>query len=323
MPLALFEGFIIVEGLLRRMEAHGTTVTVASAEDRERGIRLSLGAYDPSLFCGAHVLIKANYNSADPFPARTHIQTLRTLFVWLREVGAGSMTLAERSGMGETRRVLERCGVIAAAHEDGASVLVLDEAGRDDWTLVRGEDLSWSKGFYIARVARESERVIQTCCLKTHRFGGHFTMSLKNSVGLVAKRVPGSSHDYMQELHSSAAQRRMIAEINRYYPVDLIVMDATDAFATGGPESGSLVHPGIIITGTDRVAVDAVGIAVLRIFGSTPEVREGEIFSLEQIARAAEIGVGVRSASAITVRPLDGTSTEIAVKIQKILKKEG
>jgi len=34
----------------------------------------------------------------------------------------------------------------------------------------------------------EAEKVVQTCCLKTHRFGGHFTLSLKNSVGLVAKK---------------------------------------------------------------------------------------------------------------------------------------
>ncbi|MDT8357739.1 MAG: DUF362 domain-containing protein [Methanomicrobiaceae archaeon] len=300
-----------------------TTVTVVSAEDRKRGIRESLGAHDPSPYRGARVLLKANFNSADPFPARTHIETVRSLFRWLQEAGAANVTLAERSGMGATRRVLERCGVFTTAEEYGASLLVLDEMESDGWIHSEDDDLSWSRGFFIARIAQESERVVQTCCLKTHRFGGDFTMSLKNSVGLVAKRVPGSSHDYMQELHSSPDQRRMIAEINRYYPVDLIVLDATDAFASGGPEAGSLIHPGIIITGTDRVAVDAVGIAVLRIFGSTPEVTEGGIFSLEQIARAAELGIGVGDAAEITVRPLDQGSTEITGKIQALLEEEG
>jgi len=57
------------------------------------------------------------------------------------------------------------------------------------------------------------DTLVQTCCLKTHRFGGHFTLSLKNSVGLAAKRVPEDSYNYMSELHGSPHQRRMIAEI--------------------------------------------------------------------------------------------------------------
>ena len=70
-----------------------------------------------------------------------------------------------------------------------------------------------------------ADGVVQTCCLKTHRYGGHFTMSLKNTVGLVAKRVPGESYDYMTELHGSPHQRLMIAEANAAYTPDLIVLD--------------------------------------------------------------------------------------------------
>ncbi len=55
----------------------------------------------------------------------------------------------------------------------------------------------WLRGFYLSKVVLEADVVIQTCCLKTHGFGGHFTMSLKNSVGLVAKKMPGGVYDYM------------------------------------------------------------------------------------------------------------------------------
>ena len=148
-------------------------------------------------------------------------------------------------------------------------------------------------------------------------------MSLKNSVGLVAKRVPGELYDYMAELHTSPFQRLMIAEINRFYRNDLIIMDATKGFVNGGPERGELVQPNIILAGKDRVAIDAVGVALLRSYGSTPAVTNGRIFSLEQISRAAELGVGVRSASGIKLVSLDDISEKTVEILQKILDTEG
>ena len=48
--------------------------------------------------------LKANYNSADPFPASTHLDTLRAIVETLKAAGAGGITMAERSGMGDTER---------------------------------------------------------------------------------------------------------------------------------------------------------------------------------------------------------------------------
>ena len=63
--------------------------------------------------------LKANYNSADPFPASTHIGTLRALVEGLKVAGASEVTLAERSGMGDTEDVLEQMGVLALSKELG------------------------------------------------------------------------------------------------------------------------------------------------------------------------------------------------------------
>jgi len=64
---------------------------------------------------------------------------------------------------------------------------------------------------------------MESCCLKTQMYGGHFTISLKNAVGLVNKKN-------MSELHSSKNQREMIAEINGVYNPDLIMMDGVTIF---------------------------------------------------------------------------------------------
>ena len=229
---------------------------------------------------------------------------------------------AERSGMGETRSVLKFLGIVSLAQELGFNVIVLNELDRSGWQEIQAAGLHWSRGFFIAKLFTQSDRVIQTCCLKTHRYGGHFTMSLKNSVGLIAKRVPGLNFDFMSELHGSPHQRVMIAEINKFYTTDLVIMDATDGFSTGGPDTGKLIHPGVIIAGHDRVAIDACGVALLRSFGTSHDVSEGPIFGLEQIARAAGLGIGIPSPDRINLVPLDPASEIVAGKIREQLDKE-
>ena len=204
----------------------------------------------------------------------------------------------------------------------GFTVTVLDELDRGGWHEVQAPGLHWSRGFFLADVFRRADHVVQTCCLKTHRYGGHFTISLKNMVGAVAKRVPGLNYDFMNELHTSPSQRLMIAEINNFCRSDIIVLDAATGFSSGGPDTGKLIHPGVIIAANDRVAIDATGVALLRSFGTVPDVMEGQIFELEQIARAAELGVGVRSADRITLVPLDDTGRAIAEKIQQQLDRK-
>lgn len=144
-------------------------------------------------------------------------------------------------------------------------------------------------------------------------------MSLKNSVGMVAKFDPKDNYDYMTELHTSKYQRIMIAEVNLAYKPDLIIMDGITAFTTEGPDQGKTVEPGLLMAGTDRVAIDAVGIAVLRTYGTTPQVSKGKIFENEQIAGAAELGIGARSAEQIQLIPIDEVSKEATEAIEQEL----
>jgi len=299
-----------------------TEIFLAKTENREEGIRKLLDRFDLAEFKGKKVALKANYNSADPFPASTHLDTLRTLVNSLKEAGAEEITLAERSGMGDTRSVLEQRGVTKLAAKLGFEVLVLDELPEEGWVHLKPKDSHWKRGFLLAKVFHEADKVVQTGCLKTHRFGGHFTMSLKNSVGLVARYDPQDEYDYMAELHSSENQRLMIAEINQTYENHLIIMDATKAFVREGPESGDLVSPNVILAGKDRVAMDAVGVAILRLFGTTPVVSEGRIFQQEQLARAVELGIGIQSAKDIQLIPLDAESEKFTQKIERSLKVE-
>ena len=52
---------------------------------------------------------------------------------------------------------------------------------------------------------------------------------------------------------------------------------------------------------TDKIAIDAIGVAILRMYGTTPEISEGTIFEQEQIARAVELGLGISSPNKIEI----------------------
>jgi uncharacterized protein (DUF362 family) len=241
----------------------------------------------------------------------------------LKSAEVGGVTLAERSGMGNTRQVLEHVGVFELSEKLGFNAVVLDELAKEEWVKIDRDGTHWLEGFFIAKPFLDANKIVQTCCLKTHRFGGHFTLSLKNSVGLVAKRVPGTLYDYMWELHGSPFQRQMIAEINKFYRADLVVMDGIKAFVSEGPEKGKLVEPNLLLASEDRVAIDAVGVAILRIYGATGHVVKGNIFGLDQIRRASELGIGVKSASEIRLSPLNDESRDVAGKIEHVLKTKG
>ena len=113
----------------------------------------------------------------------------------------------------------------------------------------------------------------------------------------------------------------MIAEINAAYEPGFILMDGIKGFSTGGPDTGILIEPGIMMASRDRVALDAAGVAVLRIYGTTSEVANGRIFSQEQIARAAEMGIGAASPDGIEIVPVNTEAEDICSKIMNELKK--
>jgi uncharacterized protein (DUF362 family) len=291
-------------------------IFIADAADRYGGVESVLGGFDLSVLAGSAVTIKATYPSADPFPASTHLETLDALYTAIADEKPGKITLAERSSGGETRDVLADLGVIALAKDRGFSIALLDEMERFGWLEIQAPGLHWTRGFYLAAPVMRADHLIQTCCLKTDRYGSHFSLSLKNAVGCIARRVQNLNYDFANELQNSPHQRSMIAEINKFFRTDLVVMDASEGFASGGPERGKLISPGVILASPDRVAIDAAGVALLRAFGTIPDVANGRIFDQEQIARAAELGIGISSADQIRLVPLDPRAEEVAAKMQ-------
>jgi len=70
-------------------------------------------------------------------------------------------------------------------------------------------------------------------------------------------------------------------------------MDGTKAFVDKGSSYGSVKQASIILASTGRIAIDAVGLSILKELGSNKPIIEMQIFEQEQISRAVELGLGV------------------------------
>ena len=288
-------------------------VVVALDPDRKSATRKVVNAFGMPHVSGKSVLIKPNFNTADPTPGSTHIDTIRTIVELLKAQEPRKIVVGDRSGPAKTSKVFQEKGVFALSEELGFECLIFDEMPKERWVKIKPPGAHWLNGFWFAKPVLEADAVISLCCLKTHQYGGHFTMSLKLTTGMV-------HHRNMTELHTSVLnQRNMIAEMNLAYKPTLIVMDGVEAFYEGGPMTGPRWKADLTFAASDRIALDAVGVAALKMHGTTSKIESRPIFEQDQIKRAVELGLGIRGPDEIELVPADDSSTEVAKRIEAVL----
>lgn len=293
-----------------------TRVALIRSTRRADAVPRAIDLLGPLPIEGRSVLIKPNFNTADPFPASTHNETLEHLIVVLRAMGTSALAVGDRSGPADTDDVLREKRIFDLCRKLDVQVLNFetldDETG---WVRFDPPGSHWRRGVRVARPVAEAEALVYTCCLKTHGFGGVYTGALKLTIGAVHRGE-------MTELHSSIkSMRQMIAEANVGASPCLILMDALEVFTDKGPMNGPLAAPGVMMAGTDRVALDAVGLAVLKLSGANRAVMDTPIFGQEQIARAIELGLGVSGPEEIEVVSDDDRGRAYAAAVTDTLRR--
>lgn len=242
----------------------------------------SLGASGLGKFIkkGDKVLLKPNFNTADPFPASTDFEFLKTVVELVYESGAKEIIIGDRSTYYLSGRgVMEKLGIFKLEKIfPGTHVIVLDEGKYVKKKIPRGRYL---KSVDLSEILDQVDKLILLPCLKTHIKAG-FTGSLKLSVGFmkVIQRIP---------LHLRHLQEK-IAELNTIIHPSLIIMDGRKCFISGGPSTGEVREPGLILASTDRVAIDVEGIRVIQEFEGN-DLTGLDPLGLPQIKKALELGI--------------------------------
>ena len=208
-----------------------------------------LGGMDAFVTPGERVLLKPNMLSAkDPEKAvTTHPAVLRAAIDLVK--GAGGIPLVGDSpGIGDFRKVAARTGLLQVCEETGAALAEFSDA-----VEVAGTGLF--RRLELARPYLEADRIINLPKLKTHEMMT-MTCAVKNLFGAVVGHAKAAWH-----LKAGADREqfvRMLLEIYLLRKPDLTIVDAVTAMEGNGPGSGDPVDVGLLLAGTNAVAVDVV-----------------------------------------------------------------
>lgn len=244
----------------------------------------AIGGFSLVVGRGDRVLVKPNFNSADPPPASSDPAFIRAVIELLYDYGAARVTVGESSSF-STRRVLTDTGMFEMARQSGADLIVFDE-GRWTEVEVNGRFL---KKVSLASEAVHAERIVYLPCMKTHRWA-RFTLSLKLPMGFVRQRDRWG-------IHIRGLQEK-VAELNTVIHPDLIIMDGRKCFICGGPSHGQERAPGLILASGDRVSIDAQALKVIK--GFPGHSLKKDIWEYAQLKRAIQLGLGQRDSYLLT-----------------------
>jgi uncharacterized protein (DUF362 family) len=314
-----------------------SSVAIVKCENREEGIKKALELLGglsviSSSSINTHILVKPNVNTPDPFPACTHFETLRVVLEELLAAGipADKILVGDRPEPAYTPQLaFSRAGYTSVLEDLGIQAYYPDDDAdnSDHWVYLAPERATtWSDGFRFAKVALEASRVITLPAMK-HHITAKFTLSMKNAVGLIPiadRLAPGWQIGEESDrviLHNGPNLDidlgAKIAELNLAYRSDLVVMDGMECFVTRGPVSGDRAYPGLIIAGSDRLAIDTVTATLLRYYGASD--LNADIGTEEQISRAREIGIGRSKKNEISLVTADLTRRFSAIGSQSLV----
>jgi uncharacterized protein (DUF362 family) len=243
----------------------------------------------------ATILIKPNQNSNDPFPATSNPDTVASLVRYIKRFSPKRVIVADASNQYYLPTVssMEATGLLQAARAEGAEVIGLEDG---EFIPVRPEQASsWEEPFYVSKLFVDADYVISQPVVKTHSLA-IYTMALKNTIGVI-------NYDSRPLMHAAPGPTfwRMIAELNLVRQPDFILLDGWKAMVTGGPFSGGVKEPHIIIGTRDVLAADAVGLALLKHLGTENRIHTQSVWEQPVLKHGVELNLGAKSRDEIDI----------------------
>ena len=204
-----------------------------------------LGGISSFVKRGEKILLKPNVLSARPPESGvdTHPEMIRAAARLVREAGADVIVGDSPGGINfkDSGSTYEAAGIKKVCDEEGITLVAFDRARN-----VRGMPISeWA---FLA------DGIISLPKMKTHDLTT-ITGAVKNSYGLAVGM-------YKAECHFKAPRPgafcKYVVDVFEAVKPRLAVMDGIDAMEGDGPAAGTLKRLGLVIAGSDCVAIDAV-----------------------------------------------------------------
>lgn len=260
--------------------------TKASADlkqDIEKIIQPIIGNINEFIKPTDRVLLKPNFNTADPYPASTSLDFLQAVIEVIQKAKPKELIVGEScTYFLNTEKVCQQKGAPAIMDEFNVTWHNFE---KEKWVNIKVPNGKHFKSVKIPRITQEVDKIILLPCLKTHRLA-KFTMSLKITIGMLKPIQRGP-------LHLSNLESR-VSEVASVIKPSLIIMDGRKCFVTQGPEKGQVENPNILMASDDRVALDIEALKILQSY-KADNMLGNDPWALEQITRAIELNIGSKS----------------------------
>lgn len=289
------------------MKATVSLQTLADYDPREvmaalRRLLAPLGGMAAFVRPGQKVLIKPNMLAGkDPEKAvTTHPEIVRAVILLAQEAG-GIVSVGDSPGVGNSRQVAERCGILPVISATGARFAPFEESVRID-----PQAGSTFHQLEIARDILDAEVIINLPKLKTHQMMG-MTGAVKNLYGAVVGLRKARIH--LQAGADKAFFALMLLELAERLTPALSIVDAVLAMEGDGPGSGEPRDCGLLLAGAAPLAVDTVAAHLTGLDRHRLWVQEMATQTGRPYTRLDEIEIVGMDPATLSIRPFKPSRT--------------
>ncbi|HET9416148.1 MAG TPA: DUF362 domain-containing protein [Candidatus Limnocylindria bacterium] len=209
---------------------------------------------------GKSVLLKPNIVEFDPTTViNTDPRLVAATAAAMRSAGARQVTVGEGSGhRRDSHFIAGQSGLLDLLRDVDVPFVDLNTAAVSRVAL---DSHFTSLGeLWLPAPVTEADLVVSMPKLKTHHWGG-VTLSLKNMFGT----VPGRIYGWPKNVLHWAGLEESILDVAAAVPPQLAIVDGIVGMQGDGPIKGSAVDVGVILAGTDPVAVDSTAARLMGI----------------------------------------------------------
>jgi uncharacterized protein (DUF362 family) len=210
---------------------------------------------------GKRVLLKPNLVEFDPATViNTNAAVIAAAYEVFERLGAAEVKIGE--GPGHRRDTLDMADDARYRALVPNFERLFTDLNRDDVSPVK--NFAAEPEFYFPNTVLAADLIVSLAKMKTHHWAGA-TLSMKNFFGV----VPGSVYGWPKnKLHYYGIPESIVALHRQFGSKSFAIVDGVVGMEGNGPIQGTPKPAGVLVMGSDLVAVDAT---CCRIMGIDPE----------------------------------------------------
>jgi uncharacterized protein (DUF362 family) len=209
---------------------------------------------------GKRVVLKPNLVEFEPESSiNTNPILVHAAYEAFRAMGAASVEIAE--GPGHRRNTMDMAESAGYFHtvpqfEDRFTDLNLDDVSR----IRPKRQFSRLGKLYLPNTVLGADLLVSMPKMKTHHWTGA-TLSMKNLFGV----VPGGVYGWPKNVLHWSGIHECIADLHALFPRQFALVDGIVGMEGNGPIQGTPKRAGVLVAGSDPVAVDATCCRIMKL----------------------------------------------------------